>query len=76
MVVLPPPLFAAGTRQGEPTDAVQIKSLTVKPDPPKPGHNLTIYASGTVKETIDVTESCPTPPIGRFHDRLDRCKEG
>jgi len=38
---------------GSPTDAVQIKSLRVDPDPPKPGEKLTIYATGTVKETID-----------------------
>jgi hypothetical protein len=41
---------------GEPSDAVEIKSLEVDPDPPKPGHKLTIYASGTVKETIDVRQ--------------------
>lgn len=40
---------------GEATDAIQIKSLRVSPDPPKPGHNLTIYASGTVTDLIDVS---------------------
>lgn len=39
---------------GEPTDAIAITSLRVSPDPPKPGQNLTIYATGTARELIDV----------------------
>jgi len=38
---------------GLPTDAIEIKSLSVDPDPPKAGHKLTIYASGKVKQLID-----------------------
>ncbi|KAL8287453.1 hypothetical protein RQP46_003311 [Phenoliferia psychrophenolica] len=37
---------------GEPTDALTIKSLKLSPDPPKPGHNLTIYATGTANSLI------------------------
>jgi hypothetical protein len=39
---------------GLPTDVVQIQSLDVDPDPPKPGQNLTIHASGTVQKAIVV----------------------
>ncbi|KAM0786754.1 Phosphatidylglycerol/phosphatidylinositol transfer protein [Microbotryomycetes sp. NB124-2] len=38
---------------GEPTDVIQIKDVRISPDPPKPGKNLTVYASGTVNELID-----------------------
>ncbi|ORY78070.1 ML domain-domain-containing protein [Leucosporidium creatinivorum] len=37
---------------GEPTDVIQIKSLEISPDPPVPGKNLTIKASGTVSDLI------------------------
>lgn len=39
---------------GTPSDIVRLRSLEVSPDPPKPGQNLTITASGTVLETIKV----------------------
>jgi hypothetical protein len=39
---------------GLPTDVVQLHSLTVSPDPPEPGKDLTINASGYVSETINV----------------------
>merc|ERR1712000_323488 len=38
---------------GNPSDVVTIKSLEVKPDPPRPGEKLTIYASGTVHELVE-----------------------
>ncbi|KAK4057539.1 hypothetical protein OIO90_001608 [Microbotryomycetes sp. JL221] len=38
---------------GEPTDVIQIKDVRISPDPPKPGKNLTVYASGTVNSLID-----------------------
>lgn len=41
-------------RTGNPSDVITIKSLDVKPDPPRPGEKLTIYASGTVHELVDV----------------------
>jgi hypothetical protein len=37
---------------GNPSDVIQLKSLTVSPDPPQPGQDLTINASGYVSETI------------------------
>ncbi|PWN44447.1 hypothetical protein IE81DRAFT_272865, partial [Ceraceosorus guamensis] len=38
---------------GEETDAVEVKSIEVTPDPPKPGQNLTVTASGIVKSRIE-----------------------
>lgn len=40
---------------GLPTDIIRLHSLEVSPDPPKPGQNLTVTASGTVLQTIEVT---------------------
>jgi len=37
---------------GEATDLVDLKSITIKPDPPQPGQNLTVTASGYVSKTI------------------------
>lgn len=42
---------------GLPTDLVTIKSLTVSPDPPQPGKNLTVTVSGTVHQTIEASPS-------------------
>ena len=39
---------------GRPSDPVQIKSIEVLPDPPKPGENLTVIVNGTVSETLEV----------------------
>lgn len=39
---------------GLPTDIIKLHSLEVFPDPPKPGQNLTVTASGTVLQTIEV----------------------
>ncbi|KAI6007343.1 ML domain-containing protein [Pisolithus albus] len=39
---------------GLPTDVVQVKSISVSPDPPKPGKNLTLTAVGTVNEVVKV----------------------
>ena len=33
--------------------AIQVNSIDVTPDPPKPGQNLTVNASGIVKSTVD-----------------------
>jgi len=38
---------------GLPTDVIEVRSLTVSPDPPVPGKELTVKASGLVKETIE-----------------------
>ncbi|GFZ45257.1 Phosphatidylglycerol/phosphatidylinositol transfer protein [Saitozyma sp. JCM 24511] len=35
------------------TDAIQIKSIAVKPDPPVPGENLTVNVDADVLETIE-----------------------
>ena len=51
--------------KGEPTDAIQIKDIKISPDPPKPGHNLTIYASGTVNQLIDVSRLDADPTCVR-----------
>ena len=40
------------------TDPIQIESITVSPDPPKPGENLTITVLATVYETIEVIQGC------------------
>lgn len=39
---------------GLPTDIIKLHSLELSPDPPKPGENLTVTASGTVLQTIEV----------------------
>ena len=39
---------------GGPTDIVKIQSLTVSPDPPKPGQNLTVTVSAYVSQVIVV----------------------
>ncbi|KDQ20250.1 hypothetical protein BOTBODRAFT_101794, partial [Botryobasidium botryosum FD-172 SS1] len=38
---------------GSPDDLLQLQSLTVSPDPPQPGRNLTIMASALVREEIE-----------------------
>ncbi|KAG1783867.1 ML domain-containing protein [Suillus placidus] len=38
---------------GSPTDVVQLKSISLSPDPPKPGQDLTITAVGTAQERVE-----------------------
>ncbi|KIJ21675.1 hypothetical protein PAXINDRAFT_173771 [Paxillus involutus ATCC 200175] len=38
---------------GLPTDAIQLKSISLFPDPPKPGQDLTITVVGTAAEIIE-----------------------
>ncbi|KZT43803.1 hypothetical protein SISSUDRAFT_1057339 [Sistotremastrum suecicum HHB10207 ss-3] len=38
---------------GLPTDAAHIDTIAVSPDPPRPGQNMTVTVTGTVKETIE-----------------------
>ncbi|KIK93650.1 hypothetical protein PAXRUDRAFT_828750 [Paxillus rubicundulus Ve08.2h10] len=38
---------------GLPSDPVQLKSISLFPDPPKPGQDLTITVVGTAVETIE-----------------------
>ena len=44
-----------GPRVGIPTDAVIINSLTVSPDPPKPGQDITVTVNATASKTIEVS---------------------
>ena len=39
---------------GEASDAIEITSLKVVPDPPEPGKKMTVYAEGSAKQRIDV----------------------
>ncbi|KAJ3559763.1 hypothetical protein NM688_g134 [Phlebia brevispora] len=38
---------------GNPTDPVEIKSIEISPDPPKPGEDLTVTVIGEAKERIE-----------------------
>ncbi|CAO1618894.1 unnamed protein product [Parajaminaea phylloscopi] len=38
---------------GQPSDAVEVQSIEVSPDPPVPGQNLTVKAKGIVKSRIE-----------------------
>ncbi|KAF8323417.1 hypothetical protein DL93DRAFT_696760 [Clavulina sp. PMI_390] len=38
---------------GDEQDLVDVKSIQLSPDPPKPGSDLTVTASGFVKDTIE-----------------------
>lgn len=37
------------------SDPVQIKSIEVSPNPPKPGEDLTVIVDGVVTETLEVS---------------------
>lgn len=45
----------AWTSCGDEGDAVDVKSISVSPDPPQPGKNLTVVASGTVRKEVKVS---------------------
>ncbi|OAX42400.1 hypothetical protein K503DRAFT_847858 [Rhizopogon vinicolor AM-OR11-026] len=38
---------------GSPTDAIQLQSISLSPDPPKPGEDLTVSVVGTAKDRIE-----------------------
>jgi hypothetical protein len=40
--------------QGLPTDSIQIESISVSPDPPKPGQNLTVTVEASTLEEVEV----------------------
>jgi hypothetical protein len=42
------------TYSGLPTDVIQIESIEVKPDPPKPGQDLTIIVKAKATDIIEV----------------------
>ncbi|GAA6019578.1 hypothetical protein JCM8202_001860, partial [Rhodotorula sphaerocarpa] len=60
-------------------DGIKIQSLQVKPDPPKPGHNLTINASGRVNSRVEKgTSADVTVKLGLIKlltKRFDLCDE-
>lgn len=39
---------------GLPTDAVQLESIQVSPDPPQPGKDLTVTVKAIVQREIEV----------------------
>ncbi|EPQ60742.1 hypothetical protein GLOTRDRAFT_124488 [Gloeophyllum trabeum ATCC 11539] len=39
---------------GSPSDVVQVPALTLSPDPPQPGYNLTVDFDATVSDVIQV----------------------
>ncbi|KAG1864120.1 ML domain-containing protein [Suillus subalutaceus] len=39
---------------GSPTDVIQLKSISLSPDPPKPGQDLTVTVVGTAHERVEV----------------------
>ena len=39
---------------GDETFLVDLKDIQVKPDPPKPGENMTVTVTGHVKQVIEV----------------------
>jgi hypothetical protein len=45
--------------QGSPTDGIQIESIRVSPDPPKPGQDLTVTVEATAEEEIEVRLQAP-----------------
>jgi hypothetical protein len=60
---------------GSPTDAIQITSLDVSPDPPKPGQKLTITASGVARQLIDegAYADVIVGPLNCSYSGLTRC---
>lgn len=49
---------------GEDSDPVQIVGISVSPDPPKIGAELTVTIDAQVKETIEVRDVCPVADVG------------
>jgi hypothetical protein len=39
---------------GTADDLIELREITIKPDPPKPGEDLEVTAKGYVKETLEV----------------------
>ncbi|GAA5887664.1 hypothetical protein JCM16303_003719 [Sporobolomyces ruberrimus] len=64
---------------GSPSDALQIDSIKISPDPPKPGQDLTIVASGRAQSKIDVgTYADVTVKLGLIKlltKQFDVCQE-
>lgn len=65
---------------GQPGDAITIESFEVDPNPPKPGHKVTIRASGTAHELIEEGAYADvTVKLGSYikllQKRFDICEE-
>lgn len=60
----------SSSQSGSPSDALQIDSIKISPDPPKPGQDLTIVASGRAQSKIDVRLISPPPCVK--HERRRR----
>jgi hypothetical protein len=46
--------FCFHTLIGTADDLIEVKEISIKPDPPKPGEDLEITAKGYVKQTLEV----------------------
>ncbi|KAF5311941.1 hypothetical protein D9619_003243 [Psilocybe cf. subviscida] len=64
---------------GLPTDAIQIESIKVSPDPPQPGQDLTVKVTGTAQEVIEegayVDVTVKLGLIKILSKRFDVCEE-
>lgn len=43
---------------GQPSDAIQIKEITISPDPPQPGKDMTVKVNGEAQSVIEVVTTC------------------
>ncbi|KAF8642278.1 hypothetical protein AX16_009550 [Volvariella volvacea WC 439] len=48
---------------GLPSDVIQIESISVSPDPPQPGKDLTVRVKGKAKEEIEVCFGCESTKL-------------
>jgi hypothetical protein len=55
---------------GNPSDPVQIRNITVFPDPPKPGQDLTVTVSGTVKKQIEASNQLDQRSVTLNHSAM------
>ncbi|KAF8642279.1 hypothetical protein AX16_009550 [Volvariella volvacea WC 439] len=63
---------------GLPSDVIQIESISVSPDPPQPGKDLTVRVKGKAKEEIEVCFGYVTVKLGLvklLQKRFDVCEE-
>ncbi|KIM85297.1 hypothetical protein PILCRDRAFT_817296 [Piloderma croceum F 1598] len=64
---------------GSENDIVEIKSINISPDPPKPGQNLTVnvvaYAHEVVEEGAYVDVTVKLGLIKLLHKQFDVCEE-
>ncbi|KAN0125165.1 ML domain containing protein [Russula decolorans] len=64
---------------GLPTDAIQIESISVSPDPPKPGQNLTVTVEASALEEVEEGAYADVEVklglIKLLHKEFDLCQE-